>query len=473
MMKKIVSSLLIILALLPSVLVSSYAIDSADTSPSLTFGSISELIKYIESLDEQQIAEADDSTKSLLEYLYYNVDGLYLPTSSDELTSDEISQIIITSECTDMTIKHNGITMHLSCFGNNEPSVSGSSVITFTYTSGVSVYYCYSQGYHCYYWCQDDQYFLLSYKGTHRNDCLLYCNVAFYTLDELKVPDVSYSASDGKVTITWNVDVESEYTIYYKRSNSDEWKLLASSTKKKVNITGLQNGKRYDFKVEVDGMEVEVVTAVPHAGDEIMLSVPEYCQYPDYPTGCECSALYMLLLYYDVDVTMKEIVDVLPKGPLPYEDPESSESDSTEEEVVLYGANPEREFVGDPTNWSSYGVYNEPIRETAEVFRSGAISVTGATIDDIKEIIASGNPVIAWFTSNLEVGVEYRRSWLDYETGELVQWLSYEHAVVVYGISDELVYYNDPQTGSGRSLDIETFTEMFQLFGSRIVYYQE
>ncbi|MCD8106943.1 MAG: C39 family peptidase [Oscillospiraceae bacterium] len=268
-------------------------------------------------------------------------------------------------------------------------------------------------------------------------------------------------ASDGQVTLSWKNITADEYTVYFKRSNSDEWRLLKTTTKQVLIVTGLQNGLQYDFKMCFDDVESEIVTAVPHADDEIMLSVPEYCQYPEYPTGCECSALYMLLQFYSVDVTMEEIVEALPKGSVPYSD----------EDGVLYGANPDKEFVGDPRDVNSYGVYNEPIRNTAELFKSGAISQSGATVGDILKILSSGNPVIVWFTSNLEVVIDYRHEWLDYNTGETISWASYEHAVVVYGISDELVYYNDPQTGTGGSLDLETFAAAFESFGGRIVYY--
>ncbi len=274
---------------------------------------------------------------------------------------------------------------------------------------------------------------------------------------------VECTASDCSVTLSWKNIAADEYIVYFKRSNSDEWMLLKTTTKQVLIVTGLQNGLRYDFKMCFDGIESEIVTAVPHAADEIMLSVPEYCQYPEYPTGCECASLYMLLQYYGVDVTMEEIVEVLPKGSAPYEG----------EDGVLYGANPDKEFVGDPRDENSYGVYNEPIRNTAEKFRSGAISQSGATVGDILKILSSGNPVIVWFTSNLEMVIDYRNEWLDYNTDETIRWASYEHAVVVYGISEELVYYNDPQTGSGGSLELETFAAAFESFGGRIVYYLE
>ena len=39
----------------------------------------------------------------------------------------------------------------------------------------------------------------------------------------------------------------------------------------------------------------------------VLLDVPIVNQHPEYPTGCESIALYMLLQYYGTDVTKEEI----------------------------------------------------------------------------------------------------------------------------------------------------------------------
>lgn len=192
------------------------------------------------------------------------------------------------------------------------------------------------------------------------------------------------------------------------------------------------------------------------------LDVAAYNQHPDYPTGCESASLYMLLNYYNINASMEEIVEGLPKGPTPYE-----------KDGGVYGANPEKEFVGDPKDSNSYGVFNEPIKEVADTFKSGAIAKTGATIDDVKAIIDSGNPVIAWNTTNLEKVIEYREEWLDYETGEIIKWPSYEHAVLVYGYDTNNIFYNDPNTGSSCSLRNGDFLNAFDKLGGRIVYYND
>lgn len=194
----------------------------------------------------------------------------------------------------------------------------------------------------------------------------------------------------------------------------------------------------------------------------ILLDIEPIYQYPDYPTGCESVSLYMLLSYYNVDVTIDEIIDKLPKGPLPYGSGDN-----------VKGANPEKEFVGNPKSKYSYGVFNEPIKETANKFKEGALTKKNATIDDIYKILSNNNPVEAWFTTNFEEGIVYREQdkWLDYETLEVVRWPRHEHAILVTGIDSTYIYYNDPNTGKKEKLEIDEFEKFFKQMDGRIVYY--
>ncbi len=204
------------------------------------------------------------------------------------------------------------------------------------------------------------------------------------------------------------------------------------------------------------------LTTKPEPPESIQLDVMLYNQHPAYPTGCESVALYMLLKYYNTDVTVEQIVEALPKGPLPYM-----------QNGVLVGPNPEREFVGDPRNSSSYGVFNEPIAKTAMQFRSGVQTRRGATVADMLEIVDSGNPVVAWYTTNPSKGIVYRRQWQDYQTGETVRWPGGEHAVVVCGHDKENLTYRDPNTGGSVTMAQAEFSKIFDELGGRIVYYEE
>ena len=210
-----------------------------------------------------------------------------------------------------------------------------------------------------------------------------------------------------------------------------------------------------------DAGEVKPDGSVEEAEDGgVMLDVIEFCQYPDYPTGCESVSLYMLLNYYGVDVTVDQIYDLLPMGAQPYDD----------DEGVRHGANPEREFVGDPRSEYSYGVFNEPIARVAEQFMPGVETRTGASIDDIKAILDTGNPVLAWYVSAPMRDIMYRWSWLD-ENGETVYWPGGEHAVVICGYDEDSLTYRDPNAGTTVVIDCDTFRKSFDELGGRIVYY--
>ncbi len=202
------------------------------------------------------------------------------------------------------------------------------------------------------------------------------------------------------------------------------------------------------------------VEAEKPSSDSVLLDVIEFCQYPDYPTGCESVSLYMLLNYYGADVSVEQIYDLLPMGAQPYDD----------ENGIRHGANPEREFVGDPRSEYSYGVFNEPIAQVAEQFMAGVQTATGVSIDDIKAILDTGNPVLAWYVSAPMRDIMYRWTWLD-ETGETVTWPGGEHAVVICGYDDTSLTYRDPNAGTTVVIDYATFEKSFSELGGRIVYY--
>ena len=196
------------------------------------------------------------------------------------------------------------------------------------------------------------------------------------------------------------------------------------------------------------------------AENEVMLDVIEFCQYPDYPTGCESVSLYMLLNYYGVQVTVDDIYDLLPMGAQPYDD----------ENGVRHGANPEREFVGDPRSEYSYGVFNEPIAKVAEHFKPDVKTERDVSIDQIKAILDTGNPVLAWYVSAPMRDIMYRWCWLD-ENGETVYWPGGEHAVVICGYDDTSLTYRDPNAGTTVAIDYDTFEKSFRELGGRVVYY--
>lgn len=184
-----------------------------------------------------------------------------------------------------------------------------------------------------------------------------------------------------------------------------------------------------------------------------------YSQFPEYPTGCESVALYILLKYHNVDVTVEDIVGSLKKGELPY-----SAGGKT------YGGNPEVEFIGNPTSRYSYGAYNDPMANVANKFKSGIQNKKGLDLNSALEIVKSGRPVMAWTTIGLSKPY-ISTSWIYRPTGETIKWISGEHAVVIIGYNNSQIIVSDPYTGTIRYWDRELFESRYDYLGKRVLYY--
>ena len=188
-------------------------------------------------------------------------------------------------------------------------------------------------------------------------------------------------------------------------------------------------------------------------------NVPTINQYPNYPTGCESIALLILLRYYNVDVTAEQIVNILPKGSLPYY-----------EDSILYGGNPYIEFVGDPRNSYSFGNYDIPLQNTANTFKSGIINASGTSLNDILNIVKQNRPVLVW--SSINLGTPFiSNTWIYKPTNTTINWYSGEHAVVIIGFSPDKIIISDPINGTIRYQNRNTFESRYNYFGKRALYY--
>lgn len=187
--------------------------------------------------------------------------------------------------------------------------------------------------------------------------------------------------------------------------------------------------------------------------------VPFINQYPNYPTGCESVALTILLNYHGISVTPDDIIKSLPKGSVPY-----TENGKT------YGGNPELEFIGNPYSLNSYGVYEKPLAEVANKFKSGIIIATGTNFDEILRIVGTGNPVIVW-TSMYLASPYISKSWIYKPTGETIYWKANEHAVVVIGYTPDKVIISDPIGGQVKYQSLSIFRERYNYYGRKALYY--
>lgn len=188
-------------------------------------------------------------------------------------------------------------------------------------------------------------------------------------------------------------------------------------------------------------------------------NISKYNQYPNYPTGCESVALYILLKYYNIDVTVDDIINNLDKGPTPYT-----------ENNILYGANPELEFVGNPKSKSGYGTYEIAIAKVAGKYKSGIINSTGTSLDDLLKIVKQNKPVLVW--TSMYLALPYiSKTWIYKPTGKTISWKANEHAVVLIGYTNSTVIISDPIDGTIKYQDKNTFENRFNYYGKRSLHY--
>lgn len=185
------------------------------------------------------------------------------------------------------------------------------------------------------------------------------------------------------------------------------------------------------------------------AKENNIINAPYIKQIPNWPTGCEAVTAVMALKFWGFEITVKGFVDNhLSKGPYPYCNTKN----------VRIGSNPWMCFPGNPAG-RGYGCYSPVIRRAVNSYLKNtkykAAMLRGYSLSQLcYKYIDKNIPVILWATSKTS---DYKRealiasypgsSWLDYRTGKLITWTSYEHCMLLVGYDKNYYYFNDPLRG--------------------------
>ena len=296
-------------------------------------------------------------------------------------------------------------------------------------------------------------------------------NDKLYAVDE-KIQLTEFEEKSGKLrgelAELMGEDGNTDYQKYIDKMKNENTQVNTEIETLYNNIKELED-KKSTLAVEYATLnkKYEQVMAERRASAEadkkknmiLISNIPTISQYPNYPTGCESVALTMLLRYYGVSVNPDGVIANLKKGDLPYD-----------EDGTTYGANPEIEFVGSPYTSDSYGVYNNPIRDVANVYKEGAVVKTNFSFSGVLDLIDNNKPVVVWTSMNLAVPY-ISRSWIYKPTGEKINWKSNEHAVLLVGYNDYYVAIADPLTGTIRYQSRSVFEARYNYYGKRVVYY--
>ena len=236
-----------------------------------------------------------------------------------------------------------------------------------------------------------------------------------------------------------------------ENNNSKIEKEITDLLKTKEELINKKNTLNRQYEVLYEKYKLEQETI-------IISGVPTILQFPNYPTGCESVTLTILLNYYGYDVSVDEIINKLKLGDKPYL-----------EENIWYGGNPELEFIGNPYDVESYGVYEKPMYDVAVTYNNNFIMGTGKSLSNLLEIVKSGKPVMVWISYNLTVPY-INSSWIYKPTMEKIEWKSGEHAVVIIGYNSKQVIVSDPYTGTVKYFNRSTFENRYNYFGKKNIY---
>lgn len=185
--------------------------------------------------------------------------------------------------------------------------------------------------------------------------------------------------------------------------------------------------------------------------------VPAINQYPQLPTGCEPTAVAMLLQWANVSTTKEEVARKIPKEPLPWS-----------QYGKLWGGNPYQGFVGDPFSSTGFGVFSQPILGVINQFLPGrALSLTGSSFDELLETVDTGRPVVVWATIGLKPA-SINSTWLTSDGGQVI-WKIPEHAMTLIGFDESNVIVNDPSNGQTRTYSRSLFKQRYEQMGSHAV----
>lgn len=188
-------------------------------------------------------------------------------------------------------------------------------------------------------------------------------------------------------------------------------------------------------------------------------NVPAINQMPEMPTGCEATALTMILNYDGYKITKQQVAKDMPK------------TNPVWKNGKLYAAHPNQAFYGNPFSSAGYGVYSPVIANMIEKYLPGrSDNLTGKSFNEVLNVVKEGRPVVVWATMGLRQPY-LTASWVTPEGA--FRWKAGEHALVIVGYDNKYVYVNDPLKGKQVSYDRALFEKRYNEMGKMAVAIKE
>lgn len=180
--------------------------------------------------------------------------------------------------------------------------------------------------------------------------------------------------------------------------------------------------------------------------------VPELIQTPELPTGCESVALTIVLRSMGFELEKTDIA----------------------KNYLAMGTDMATSYVGDPFSKNGAGCFPPAIVNAANKYleekkdKRTAHNITGESIDDLREYIDNGLPVILWSSMYMADPAKSGGSYT-YQ-GQTYQWYRSEHCVVLYGYDKgkDVYLVSDPLNGYVER-DASAFKNIYDSIGKYAV----
>lgn len=192
------------------------------------------------------------------------------------------------------------------------------------------------------------------------------------------------------------------------------------------------------------------VTHLTEKKRSVLMDVPYYNQFAlGAPVGCESVSLYMALRYkgYVTDMDCVSFISTTPQSP---------------------DNNPHHGFVGTVFDQHRYDILPAifPSAFTPWANQYGkALDISGTGTAGVIDQLLAGNPVVVWATAYFKPIV-----WQEFDWGNGFR---NTHTVCLTGVDEDLgiIYYNDPVTKKNETVDIATFSAIYEVqnFGVAIL----
>jgi len=195
----------------------------------------------------------------------------------------------------------------------------------------------------------------------------------------------------------------------------------------------------------------------------LLLDIPTINQLPEYKNGCEATSLTMMLNYAGIKVDKQSVVGKIKIDTTPIKYNSSGK-------IVQWG-NPKLGFVGDITgNKPGYSI--DPVALLPvinEYLPDKALDLTGCDYSKLESTLLSGRPIVVWVTSNFK-DPSISQTWTS--GTETINSYYSQHAVLITGIDEDNIYYNDPLTGvKNGKVDKSTFESVWSKMGKKALSY--